>query len=99
MLEKAMAEQSEGPRRGGEEQELPSHGEGRRITAQQIREALMDEGYSASRGTSWVREVLTSVQNDENWQDEGEKARLVAEIQAILDEQQDKGQPMADDVL
>jgi hypothetical protein len=77
----------------------PLVGTGRRITPEEIRQVLMDEGYSASRGTDWVREVLTSVQNDETWTDDAEKERLIGEIKAILGDAQEGDEPLADDVL
>jgi hypothetical protein len=68
------------------------------ISAQEIRDVLMDEGYSADNRRAWLREVLTSIQADDGPRSP-EHARIVHDIKAALGDAHDDGKPLSDDVL
>ncbi len=68
------------------------------MTLEEIREVLADEGYSADRRKTWLKEVLTDVTAEHSTTPSPDRAKLIDEIKEIIEQQQD-GEPLSKDVL
>lgn len=68
------------------------------ITAEEIRDVLMNDGYSAGERKAWLKDVLTELTDADRRPAGPDRAELVAQIKAILADHQ-SGRPIAQDVL
>jgi hypothetical protein len=77
---------------------LPELRDDRPISADEIRDVLADEGYSAGERKTWLKSVLTELQQGPQEASTPERRRLIDEVKSIIAAYQD-GKPVADDVL
>jgi hypothetical protein len=75
---------------------LPTPHDGGRVTLEEIREALADDGYSGGWRKAWVKEVLTEVVVETRT---AEGARLIVEIKAVINQFQDGAPALLNDIL
>ena len=69
---------------------LSELGAGRRVSPEEIRDVLADEGYSAGARKAWLKTVLTELQEgDGSGAETAERRRLIEEINAVIDDSQD----------
>lgn len=71
---------------------------GERIGLDELRDVLMDDGYSADERKAWIKGMLNDLQQGSSEIPEEERRRLVAEVKRIIADQQ-SGDPISDDVL
>jgi hypothetical protein len=67
---------------------LPELGAGRRVSPEEIRDVLADEGYSAGARKTRLKTVLTELQEGDG-AETAERRRLIEEINAVIDDSQD----------
>jgi hypothetical protein len=71
---------------------LPRVGGERPVTPEEIRDVLADEGYSAGERKTWLKSVLTDIQDGDGRVAED----LIEEINAVIEEDDDEaGRPQS----
>ncbi len=77
---------------------LKAPGSGAPVSREEIKEILVDQGYSAGEREEWLKSVLTDLSAKQVSDATPERERLISEIKEIVNEHQ-KGKPLSDDVL
>lgn len=77
-------------------QKLPELGKD--LSRNEIMEVLANDGYPAGRRKEWLNEVLTRLAKEQQEEPDANRAELVAEIKAILNDNV-TGKSQAEDTL
>lgn len=74
-----------------------TRGLGGGVSRQELEDVLADEGYSADRRKGRLKEILTRLVQEQEVSLNGDRAAMIEEVKAIIDEHQHR-KPIAEDV-
>ena len=82
----------------GHAHSLPGPEADKRIGIEELRDALLDGGYTGDERKAWVKQVLNELQREGGDIPEEERRRLIAEVKRIIAQEQETD-PLSKDIL